>query len=389
MTIYYMALTGNGGSDSNDGLTTGTPWATFNFAVPQLVAGDTLFVRQGTYAQGIDTNTQAIASGTSWANAITCAGYPGETVTLTGGIGFSSGVNVSYLIFDNFILTGIPAGQIYVGVGSHHLRFTNIELVGDRNLYLDWSNLYYETHTALFAGGANFVEMINCKLHDGFYAFYVTGQNCLYDRLQVYNNLSYGIHMFNSGQNNVNDNTVSNCIAYGNGYFDPRGFSGPGIIVASGNNNLVYNNIVYDNKLGIIVAYTNGGTNNRVYNNTVYSNDGFGIQVFDSAPGTAVKNNISYENIGNIQDWGAVGSDITDNLEIDPFFVNPAIHDYRLQAGSPAINMGTTLAAVPVDFLGVARPQGAAYDIGAYEFVGGGGPPGPQAGMLLGNRLIL
>lgn len=39
----------------------------------------------------------------------------------------------------------------------------------------------------------------------------------------------------------------------------------------------------------------------------------------------------------------------------------------KLKAGSTAINTRTALTAVPADILGIKRPQGTAYDIGAYE----------------------
>jgi hypothetical protein len=45
---------------------------------------------------------------------------------------------------------------------------------------------------------------------------------------------------------------------------------------------------------------------------------------------------------------------------------NPSTYDFRLISGSPAIGAGLTLAAVPDDYAGVARPQGN--DIGAYAF---------------------
>lgn len=41
-----------------------------------------------------------------------------------------------------------------------------------------------------------------------------------------------------------------------------------------------------------------------------------------------------------------------------------------LQAGSSAINAGATIAGIPTDQRGVSRPQGSAYDIGAYEALG-------------------
>jgi hypothetical protein len=48
-------------------------------------------------------------------------------------------------------------------------------------------------------------------------------------------------------------------------------------------------------------------------------------------------------------------------------FVNAAAHDYQLAPGSPAIDAGVAIDTVRVDRLGVARPQGTAYDIGAFE----------------------
>jgi hypothetical protein len=51
----------------------------------------------------------------------------------------------------------------------------------------------------------------------------------------------------------------------------------------------------------------------------------------------------------------------------EPQFVNPAEGDYRLKPGSPGIDAGATIEAITTDLRGVKRPQGDAYDIGAYE----------------------
>jgi len=40
-----------------------------------------------------------------------------------------------------------------------------------------------------------------------------------------------------------------------------------------------------------------------------------------------------------------------------------------LQPGSPAIDVGLTLADVPVDYVGTPRPKGIRFDIGAFEYI--------------------
>jgi hypothetical protein len=40
-----------------------------------------------------------------------------------------------------------------------------------------------------------------------------------------------------------------------------------------------------------------------------------------------------------------------------------------LQTGSPAVDAGLTLTDVPKDYAGTARPQGARFDIGAFEYI--------------------
>lgn len=119
--------------------------------------------------------------------------------------------------------------------------------------------------------------------------------------------------------------------------------------------------------------------NGTMFNCTIYGNtspcEGSGLQM---AAGTAV-NNIIYGN-GSIAN-ATVASGCTfntnivnvlpavgvGNLGVNPLLKDPEALDFSLQSSSPAVNKGATLDDVPVDVLGVARPQGVAYDIGAYE----------------------
>ena len=58
---------------------------------------------------------------------------------------------------------------------------------------------------------------------------------------------------------------------------------------------------------------------------------------------------------------------IEKNLSVDPLFTNAAVGDLSVLNGSPLIDAGESYEGSLPDVLGVTRPQGAAFDIGAYE----------------------
>ena len=62
--------------------------------------------------------------------------------------------------------------------------------------------------------------------------------------------------------------------------------------------------------------------------------------------------------------------DGTGNIDADPLFTDAANGDYSLTAGSSCIDAGTADGAPDTDILGIARPQGSGYDMGAYEYAG-------------------
>jgi hypothetical protein len=87
--------------------------------------------------------------------------------------------------------------------------------------------------------------------------------------------------------------------------------------------------------------------------------------------GLDIGNNLAYNSDGSIpQTYYNHSKDI---WAVNPMFVNPAAMDYHLQAGSPAIDAGYDLTGlVTEDYDSNPRPQGAGYDIGAFEYMGGG-----------------
>jgi hypothetical protein len=61
------------------------------------------------------------------------------------------------------------------------------------------------------------------------------------------------------------------------------------------------------------------------------------------------------------------GYDGIEILNVPPQFLDLAGRDFRLAATSPALDRGATFFGLPRDILGTSRPQGAGYDLGAYE----------------------
>jgi hypothetical protein len=141
----------------------------------------------------------------------------------------------------------------------------------------------------------------------------------------------------------------------------------------------VVNNTIFGNSgYGIVYggcqeAYNNGCPTSgiNIYNNIIYDNRG-GIQ----GPTTAndvnnvIKNNLVFGNTTQYDLASPSLSSITGAVIADPQFVNyirTGGGDYHLKSTSPAIDKGLATYAPPTDIDGVARPQGSAVDIGAYE----------------------
>lgn len=86
---------------------------------------------------------------------------------------------------------------------------------------------------------------------------------------------------------------------------------------------------------------------------------GSGVEIFNIYASSATVNYSCVE----------VGLTGTANTALDPLFVDAANGNLQLQAGSPCIDTGTAAGAPDADILGILRPQGGGYDMGAYEYV--------------------
>ncbi len=115
--------------------------------------------------------------------------------------------------------------------------------------------------------------------------------------------------------------------------------------------------------------YVNPGDNVTVANNIVY---GGKISLGDGNAGN--KGGIKAQNnlVADSSKFNAFGANVTvtGTLYGDPQFALGTgfkADAYHLKAGSPARDAGVNVSAVPRDFEGTARPQGNAFDLGAFE----------------------
>ena len=197
--------------------------------------------------------------------------------------------------------------------------------------------------------------------------------------------------------NSNNTTTVRNNYIYGNGPEEA------GIFVEASKNIKILNNVlVNNNRRGVFVS---GSDQTKIYHNTIVGQQGIaGIDVIArngvNSTNTTIRNNIisggtgTYDlrisggtgNTSNYNDiyrsagaifnngsnktfaqWQAAGFDLN-STSANPNFVTASGDVYTLGTSSPGRDTGTTLADVTDDYAGTARPQGVAYDMGAYEF---------------------
>src|SRR5262249_5375549 len=146
---------------------------------------------------------------------------------------------------------------------------------------------------------------------------------------------------------NVHDNNTST---------DPSMVATAGILLADGDSNIAYNNLVWNNHYGIEIG--DGASNSKVYNNTIYGNRYNGIHNGSyGATNTTIENNIISTGTGwwGIWDEGSSTTFATNICTMtgpgcalvgDPKFVSASTSNFHLQSTSPAINAGMTLPIV-------------------------------------------
>ncbi len=419
-TDYYVATTG---SDSNAG-TMAAPFATLQKGVNTAVAGDTVWIRGGTYnittpaTSGAGVNFTKSGTATSPINYFAYAGelpvfdFTNMTIS-TSGYTHGFVINASYLHFKGLEIRYVP-----MNTSSNN----GVAVTGGGNDTFESLNMHHNSGNGIFIGSktAGGHLILNCDAHDNYDATSSQGQGQNADGFGVHYQTAGATTIIrgcrawwnsDDGYDLINQEvpvTVENSWAMGNGYamygtFNPSSGNGNGFKMgssATGVRHLVQNNVAWKNKAsGFYANHSTGG--NTWYNNTSFMNGTQYNMLASPAgdPNTTItltgalahimRNNIGYPNKN------------TNMSGVDTMFntwdlgITPAAKDF-LSITDPSVSMtgvGVESSGAlgpraadgtmpPVDFLKLAAGSamidkgtnvglpyvGSAPDLGAYEY---------------------
>jgi hypothetical protein len=369
----YIAQTG--GNDSNDCIAAesqSTPKLTLTSAVCDCAKfpGKRLIIKAGTYTESLDTGVCAITggSGPSYTNATTIETFGTDAVTIQSAAGYGMAVwlraSESYIVFKGSVAnrlifdgTGGGGNTIALYPGTHHIKFEYVEVKNAQS----FENVY--------ALNADNIEWYDAFIHHAAWDGIAVdgGAGWIIQRTLLYSNGLRGLRApANTGT--VTGMRLSESKIYSNG--------DNGVEIGTSTGTTLVNNVYYSNT-GLGVQLKTGAVGAKVYFSSLYQD---AVQCDSGATSAEIKNVISY----------GTGSGITNNCSAstatnytsDPLYTNPGAGDLTLQNGSLAINAGTPLAGVTIDYAGSPRPDvtNGLVDIGAYErCCPSGTPPGTSA----------
>ncbi|MBW4453103.1 MAG: choice-of-anchor D domain-containing protein [Nostoc indistinguendum CM1-VF10] len=402
---YYVSGTGN---DKNDGLNEGAAFRTLQKAADLVQAGDTVYVMNGTYTN-IYPNILSLSNKHGSANApITFTAYPGHKPVLEARTNNWNAISItgsSYVVIEGLTLVGArdeitleyalqqkdnlsnPATSgnginvTYINgtqkQRSHHITIKNNNIskfpgngIGTEEVdYITVKNNIVSGNAWYSPYGTQGITMLHLWNSDTNVTDYkvVIEGNTSFDNKQLVPWIQagkvtegHGIMLDTASVANVayqGKALISNNVVYNNG--------GAGIQIFKGENPVdIVNNTTYQNsqELSVGEIFLNSAKNVRVVNNIMYAKSGESASSIANSSNISFDNNLAYNGVLN----GAGSGNV---LNKDPLFVNPANGDFKLRAGSPAIDGGSNAfnsitKNTPLDGNGDGS---VLIDIGAYE----------------------
>ncbi len=426
--IYFSTISGN--DDAGDG-SWSNPWRTIPKAADSLAPGDIAYIGNGV-DQLTETNYGAAVNlgrdGTE-SHPIALIVYPGAisnvgNPTLERAFhvwNMDTGSNSAYWVISRFNMTTASVGLTAQGgfrVVGNYVTAPNGNGMDGALGGVNGNDIFILGNELENIGSANCSKL--------YHSIYITGArqdnppraptesnrevawNYVHDNLSnrsinIYSEQEYSAYI---QQNRVHDNVIVNQ-------------RGDGILLGYNvtGDNWVYSNLIINAGLGPEwsddASYHTGlridtghetisPTTVYIYKNTLYGNGWSGAMLPEETGSLLVSpealtrsttiffsNNILYSTgepyiasessslpVGDYRncwygDGSAPGWDIT-AINDDPNFIDAGIFNFQLQNGSPCMEVGKDVATVVAnDILGVPRPQGLAFDIGAYEYITG------------------
>jgi len=413
----------NRGSDSSNG-SQYAAWKTIAYAVGQLRAGDTLYITEGTYQQP-GAGAVFKSSGTSDAY-ITVQGLgnviiQGTSSTVISGYSVAANYNPAFdtkgqdfIRFRNLTVNNlrdaveVSPSSSYIEIdglrsnnnhfavkinGGDHVTVRNVVVVNSRNgfrtesstgilptdilfenITVSGSKDVYSGFESKYRNGDGFIlefgnriTLRNVVSHDNWDGgFDVKATNVLMENVITFGNKN-NFKIWGSGI------VVKNALSYGAKIRrdDPVAGEGYGVNARMGQATFI-NSTFVDNENVDVRVDNDGGAANITFKNCIIARRLAYGNMFANDGGKFTENN----NLWYWQGKNSPGLSLSSpSFWADPKFINWSGKDFRLQAGSQAIDKGNSSFSVTVsDLAGQYRMAGRNVDMGAYE---SGSTPAP------------
>jgi parallel beta-helix repeat protein len=399
-TTFYVA---HWGDDAYNGLSWDSAFATLQCAADIVSAGDSVLTANGDYV-GFDLRT-----GGNPSQPIVFSAFADSVFITVENSSTPDGINIEnadWVVIDGFNVVGITRAGIRVALSEH---------VTIRNNHCTQNGRW-----GIFTGFADYaiIERNECSYSANEHGIYFSNSadHPIIRYNMCHHNYSCGIHMNGDesmgGDGLITDATVSCNIVFENGTGGGSGINCDGVAESR-----IFNNLLYMNHASGISLYqidgAAGSYNDKIFNNTIINaSDGrWCININTNSTGDTILNNIlinlhswrgsisidsssisgffSDYNIvvdrfsddgGNsnmtLAQWQSLGYDTHSMLAdpLDSIFVDWQVGDYHLLQDAQAVDSGSAAVSsiVQYDLDSIPRPQGAGFDIGAYEYSGSG-----------------
>ncbi len=302
-------------------------------------------------------------------------------------------------IVDNLIHDGGGAGVALGGTGDSH------PYSDSHHLYIARNEIYNVLQSGIGTKMSNNVVISQNKIHDIINTSWSPGKGVgmqyrPHNTWVIYNeiyNTRYGVKTASTFSGEDWNIYVIGNVLHGLNIdvsYDPDNtWAEAAISILGAVNRYIINNTIYNCSAGINVTSI-GGT--YVVENNIVGDVTNGNQIWSMNKSAIVRNNVTYQNVGdekikwggssvyNLTDFQTATGKGENSSALAPQFINPSLNNFHLLTTSPAKNTALNPTDLTVDVYAlyestfgknirmdssqILHPQGAAWDIGAFEY---------------------